>query len=169
MRRLTLVAAVLLPLIAGCGDQPTAPVGEPVLITLSLSARSGDPAHPITATVRLKNVGWESVTVLASCSGPGFGPAIHAPDRANILDVCAECAPSVPCPLMSCAPRILRPRESIQRTVEFGGTLASCEGPYDGPSGIYTVEGGTVYTFASGAAGSVSTSATFTWSTTPPR
>lgn len=164
-----LVLSLISLVLAGCASQPSRPRRDPILMTLTLSATSGDPSHPINATVRLTNLGEEAATLLASCSRAGFGPGVHAPDRANILDACEECAPPVPCPVMLCAPIQLRPGQTIERSVEYSGTLYDCAGPYDGPAGTYSVEAGTALSFGSGTVDTVSAVATFAWSTTAPR
>lgn len=168
MRPFLMVSLVSL-VLAGCAGQPTRPQRDPLLMTLTLSAASGDPANPITARVSLTNIGQETIRITVPCVGPGPGPAVHAPDRANIHDACSECPPPVPCPLCIGQDLVLEPRDVAQYSVVYSGTLNDCSGPYEGPSGVYSVEAGTNYMLADGRVGSVSTSATFTWSTTAAR
>lgn len=157
-----------LVLVTACA-QPVRPLREPVLMTLTLSATSGDPAHPITARVVLTNIGREVLHFTVPCFGPGYGPVVRDPERKNIVDVCTECAGTVACP--ACAPGIvvLAPGQSLEASYEYAGTLYDCDGPYTGSAGTYTVEAGTLYTLAGGTVDSVSTSATFSWSTTASR
>jgi hypothetical protein len=168
MRRFHLASLVVL-VLAGCAGQPTRPVREPLLLTLTLSASSGDEAHPVTARVSLTNIGDQPIAITVPCTGPGFGPAIRDPDRANILDACTECPGPVPCPLCIGIELVLQPGETADRSVVYSGTLDNCEGPYQGPAGTYTVEAGTPYRRADGRVDSVASSTTFTWSTTAAR
>jgi hypothetical protein len=154
-------------LATGCA-RPTRPVRDEILLTLTLSAAAGDPARPITARAVFTNIGQEAVHFTVPCAGPGFGPVVRAPDRRNVVDACEEC-PFLACP--TCAPGIvaLQPGQSTERSYQYAGTLYTCDGPYEGPAGAYTVEAGMHYTRADGRVDSVSASATFLWSTTAPR
>src|SRR5262249_49182109 len=139
-RRFTLAAITLL--IAGCsGSFPSRPVPDlvPALtMDLTLSSNSGDPTHPITMTARVTNVGRRSGTHFVDCIVTSPAIAIHSPDHDNINQPCGEC-PNAVCPACAGAMFALEPGQSVETTRTFTGQLLHCDGPYQGPSGVYDV------------------------------
>jgi hypothetical protein len=164
-------AAITL-LIAGCsGSFPTRPaldLNPALAMSLTLSADSGDAAHPITLTARVTNVGRRTVVYFLDCIVTAPAIAIHSPDHDNINQPCGEC-PNVACPACAGAMLALEPGHSVETTRTFTGQLLHCDGPYSGPSGVYDVDASLEAQTSSGQKVSVTSDATFHWSVSAPR
>jgi hypothetical protein len=167
---------MLAVLIASCSSLPTQPsrfarYGVGLEMSITLSSEHGDPSHPITVRTRVVNTGRPTVYYGESCSTPALFVAVHAPDRANIIDPCVEC-PGTPCPLYPpCLGRTvaLRSGESVERTFAFDGTLLSCAGLYRGQAGVYAVEATLPARLEDGRDVTASRATSFEWSTLAPR
>lgn len=162
---LRVTAAALALLLLGCGGSIMRPlfVADRLDITLTLSSDAGDASRPITAHVRVTNVGRGPVHYAEDCVNPALELAIRPPDRRNVIHPCGEC-PNPVCPGCAGLLKTLGSGESIERDVVYGGTLLHCDGPYVGPPGRYSVEAGLSATTQDGRVLSVSRTASFSWS-----
>jgi hypothetical protein len=159
-----LIAPAVALSLLGCIRIPIDPLPESFHLTLALSSPSGDPSHPITLVGRLTNVGRQPITYAAPRGSGGIRLAVWNPDRSNVVDVFEECL-NVAC--LRCPSVIveLQPRQSVVQEVVFNGTLVTCEGPYQGPSGVYSVEATFQLQSPDGASTAITRTATFEWTT----
>jgi hypothetical protein len=160
-------------LVLSCGRAPNAPsVSGPVRVALTLSSTRGDPTHPLTITMRVRNFGRTPVfhSGGGACSVGPYRISLVAPGRDHELDPCSDC-PGITCVAPGCAGTYVRldPLQTLTYQRTFGGSLVDCSGMVPGPSGQYRVEASfSSRSRLSVADQTISTSATFDWTAASP-
>jgi len=140
--RVAVVAVALAVLQAGCAEKTTRPAITAVTLSLATSPAVGNPSKPISADVRIRNVGNTRVWYTDGCGCDAISLRVLGPDGLEVL----LRDPKASLPLCPCGFIPLESRQSLGGRFDFfTGTLYVADHPtwptptYAAPPGTYTL------------------------------